>query len=136
MSTVTETVHAAETARPPLAKAVVLGIAGITGLLLLIASHNYGYFFDEAYFVIAGHDHAAWGYFDQPPLVPALAGLAQQLFPGSLTALRIPATLAAAGGVLLSGMIARELGGRRAAQGIRSTAWPVPTPACSAARTA
>jgi 4-amino-4-deoxy-L-arabinose transferase-like glycosyltransferase len=91
-------------------------------VLLLLASRDYGYFFDEAYFVIAGRDHLAWGYFDQPPLVPFLAGLADRLFPGSLVALRFPVTLAAAGGVVLTSLIARDLGGRRPAQVLTATA--------------
>jgi hypothetical protein len=105
------TVHLPRFARGPVLTVVVL-----TGVLMLLASRNYGYFFDEAYFVVAGHDHLAWGYFDQPALVPALAGLAHHLFPGSLVALRFPATLAVAGGVLLTALIARELGGNRVVQ--------------------
>lgn len=108
---------------PPFATTTVLLIAGVTGVLLLIASRNYGYFFDEAYFVVAGHDYPAWGYFDQPPLVPMLAGLAQQVAPGSLLVVRLPATIAAVGGVVVTAMIARELGGRRAAQAIAAAAY-------------
>lgn len=107
---------------PRFARTPVLCVAGAVLVLLLLASRNYGYFFDEAYFVIAGRDHLAWGYFDQPPLVPFLAGLADRLFPGSLVALRLPVTLAAAGSVLLTGLIARDLGGRRAAQVIAAIA--------------
>lgn len=96
----------------------MLVVAGVTGVLLLIASRNYGYFFDEAYFVVAGRDHLALGYFDQPPLVPFLAGTMDHLFPGSLIALRLPATLAAVVSIVVTALIARELGGRRVAQTI------------------
>jgi 4-amino-4-deoxy-L-arabinose transferase-like glycosyltransferase len=58
----------------------------------------------------------AWGYPDQPPLAPALARLVGSVAPDSLVALRLPSALMAAGVVLLTGMIARELGGRRAEQ--------------------
>ena len=58
----------------------------------------------------------AWGYPDQPPLAPALARLVGSVAPDSLVALRLPSALMAAGVVLLNGMIARELGGRRAEQ--------------------
>ncbi|PPK68502.1 glycosyltransferase family 39 protein [Actinokineospora auranticolor] len=91
-------------------------VAAVTGALMYLASRNYGYFFDEAYFVVAGRDHLAWGYFDQPALVPALAALADHLAPGSLPVLRLPATLACVGGVVLTALIARELGGGRRAQ--------------------
>ncbi len=83
---------------------------------MLIGSRNYGYFFDEAYFVVAGRDHPAAGYFDQPPLVPLLAGALDRLAHGNLVVLRLPATIAVAGITLLGGLIARELGGRAWAQ--------------------
>lgn len=117
------TPDSAEAARPRFALVPVAGTAVVIGIILLIGSRNYGYFFDEAYFVVAGHDHPAWGYFDQPPLVPMLAGLAQHLFPGSLLLLRLPATLAAVGGVVLTGLIARDLGGRRPAQVLAALAY-------------
>ncbi|MGC7100025.1 ArnT family glycosyltransferase [Amycolatopsis lurida] len=94
----------------------VLVVAGLTAAALLYSSAHYGHGFDELYFVTAGRDHLAWGYFDQPPLVPFLAGLLDSWFPGSLVALRLPVTLAAAGGVVVTALIARELGGGRAAQ--------------------
>ncbi|RZQ59760.1 ArnT family glycosyltransferase [Amycolatopsis suaedae] len=94
----------------------VLSVAGLAGLALLLTSGRYGYGFDEMYFLVAGRDHPAWGYFDQPPLVPALAAAMDWLFPGSLVALRLPVTLAFAGGVVVTGLIARELGGGRGAQ--------------------
>ncbi|MFJ7215367.1 ArnT family glycosyltransferase [Amycolatopsis sp. NPDC098790] len=109
--------------RTAFARTPVLLIAGVAGVLLLVASRNYGFSFDEAYFVVAGRDHPAWGYFDQPPLVPFLAAGLDHLFPGSLIALRLPATLAAAGGIVLSALIARELGGRRVAQTLAAAAY-------------
>lgn len=102
---------APESPLPRMAWGPVLAVAGVVGLALLIASRNYGYFFDEAYFVVAGRDHLAWGYFDQPALVPALAAAMNHLAPGSLIVLRLPATLAAIAGTILTALIARELGG-------------------------
>ncbi|OLR93789.1 ArnT family glycosyltransferase [Actinokineospora bangkokensis] len=116
----TARVHESPPTAPPSTPAVarlpLAVVAAVTAALMLVASANYGYFFDEAYFVVAGADHLSWGYFDQPALVPALAGLAHHLAPGSLVVLRLPATLAAVGGVVLTGLIARELGGGRLAQ--------------------
>ncbi|MGW4526664.1 ArnT family glycosyltransferase [Amycolatopsis sp. NPDC004378] len=109
--------------RPAFARTPVLLIAGVTGVLLFVASRNYGFSFDEAYFVVAGRDHPAWGYFDQPPLLPFLAAGLDHLFPGSLVALRLPATLAAVGGIVLTGLITRELGGRRVAQAVAAAAY-------------
>ncbi|MFG1790297.1 glycosyltransferase family 39 protein [Nocardia sp. NPDC049149] len=112
---------------PRVAWAPVLAVAGIAGLALLIASRNYGYFFDEAYFVVAGRDHLAWGYFDQPALIPALAAAMNHLAPDSLTALRLPVTVAAAVGIVLTALLARELGGGRGAQVLAAIGYALST---------
>lgn len=101
---------------PAFAKVAVPLIAAVAGGLLLWTSGRYGLGFDELYFLVAGRDHLDWGYFDQPPLVPLLAGGLGSLFPGSLIAVRLPVTLAAVGGIVLTALIAREFGGRRGAQ--------------------
>jgi 4-amino-4-deoxy-L-arabinose transferase-like glycosyltransferase len=88
--------------------------AGVVALLVAFAS-GYGYHRDELYFLAAGH-HLAWGYADQGPLTPLLARAMSEIAPDSLTVLRIPSALAAAGTVLLTGLLARELGGRSRAQ--------------------
>jgi 4-amino-4-deoxy-L-arabinose transferase-like glycosyltransferase len=83
--------------------------------LLLATSGCYGYHRDELYFLRAGRE-PAFGYVDQPPLTPLLARAMDTVLPGSLTGLRLPSVLAAALVVLLTGLIARELGGGRGAQ--------------------
>jgi len=67
------------------------------------------------YFVAAGR-HPAWGYPDQPPLTPLLARAMDDLAPGSLVALRLPAALAVGAVVVLTALTARALGGGRTAQ--------------------
>ncbi|GAA1943196.1 glycosyltransferase family 39 protein [Amycolatopsis minnesotensis] len=101
---------------PPFARLPVLAIAALAAALLVWTSTRYGHGFDEVYFLMAGRDHLDWGYFDQPPLVPALAGALDSLFPGSLPALRLPTALAVAAGIVVTALIARELGGGRGAQ--------------------
>jgi len=88
----------------------------------LFAAHmafarNYGYFVDELYH-LACAEHLAWGYVDQPSLIAVIGWLARKLFGDSLPAIRFFPALAAAGKVLLTGMIAREMGARRFAQGL------------------
>ncbi len=56
----------------PLARLPVLLLAAGPATALLLTAGRYGYFGDELYFLAAGR-HLAWGYADQPPLVPALA---------------------------------------------------------------
>jgi len=93
----------------------VVTIAVATAGLLMATSARYGYHRDELYFLAAGR-HLAWGYPDQPPFVALVARIMSSIAPDSLVALRVPSALAAAGVVLLTGLIARELGGGRGAQ--------------------
>jgi hypothetical protein len=94
---------------------VLAALAAGTVVLLLAVAGRYGYHRDELYFLRAGREPAL-GYADQPPLTPLLARAMDTLAPGSLVALRLPSALAAAAVVLLTGLITREFGGRRAAQ--------------------
>jgi len=83
--------------------------------VLLATSTRYGYHRDELYFIVAG-SHAAFGYPDQPPLVPLLSWAMNALAPGSLLLLRAPSALAAGATTTLTALIARELGGNARAQ--------------------
>ena len=88
-------------------------VAWITALLTfvihLVANPHYGFFRDELYFIICGF-HPAWGYVDQPPIVPLLAA-GSQLFGHSLLLLRAVAALFAAGCVYVTCFLVAELGG-------------------------
>jgi Dolichyl-phosphate-mannose-protein mannosyltransferase len=107
----------------PFAAAVVLPIATITAVMHCIASaFGDGYWFDEVYMLAIGRYHLDWGSADQPPLAPTLAALTDAVAPDSLIMLRIPAVLATAGGVVVAGLIARELGCDRRAQGFTAAA--------------
>jgi 4-amino-4-deoxy-L-arabinose transferase-like glycosyltransferase len=101
--------------RPPYAVREVAVVVAVLELGLVLLAPYYGPHRDELYFVAAGQ-HLAWGYPDQPALTPLLARLADIVAPGNLLVLRIPATLAVVGVVLLSVQAARILGGRRASQ--------------------
>ena len=99
---------------PPINRTIF--VVGAAAMAVLVAvSARYGYHRDELYFLAAGH-HLAWGYPDQPPLVPLLARLLSAIDPGSVVVLRLPSAVAAAGTVTLTGLLARELGGRGPAQ--------------------
>jgi hypothetical protein len=95
-------------------------LAALTALLLLAFAHGYGYHRDELYFIVAGN-HLAWSYPDQGPLTPLLAHLMSGLAPSSLTVLRAPSALMAAGTVFLGGLLSYEFGGSRRAQFIAAS---------------
>ncbi len=99
------------------AGAIVLAIATAKLFVHLYGSHRYGYFVDELYY-LACSDHLDWGYVDQPPLVALMAKLSHSLFGDTLAAIRFLPAVAGAALVLLTGAIARELGGQRFSQGL------------------
>lgn len=101
--------------RPDHSRAAAWAVAGIVVIVLFVFAGGYGYHRDELYFLQAGH-HLAWGYVDQGPLTPLLAHGMDELAPGSLTMLRLPAALMAGATVLLSASTTFELGGGRRAQ--------------------
>jgi len=93
---------------------VVLVAAAVSVVLVALAS-GYGYHRDELYFVAAGQ-HLAWAFPDQGPVTPLIARAMSELAPDSLIMLRVPSALAAGLTVLLTGLLARELGGTRRAE--------------------
>lgn len=97
------------------ATGTLLAIAAIALGLHAVVGGRYGYFRDELYY-LACSDHLAFGYVDQPPLSIGLLWIVRRLFGDSLWAIRLPAWLASAGTVFVTGRLARELGGGRVAQ--------------------
>ena len=91
-----------------LSPALILG--GLTLALHLWANGAYDYFRDELYFIVCG-EHLAWGYVDQPPLVPLIARGARALFGDSVLGLRLVPALADTALVALGTVAAGRLGG-------------------------
>jgi len=94
---------------------LVVWLAAMKLVIHLYASHNYGYFVDELYYLACGQ-HLAWGYVDHPPLIALLAAASRAVLGESLNAIRFLPAVAGAATVLLTGLLARELGGGRVAQ--------------------
>ena len=99
------------------ATAVILCISACKLLIHLYAGRSYGYFVDELYYLACSR-HLDWGYVDQPPLIALITWVGRSLFGDSLPAIRIFPALAGAATVALTALIARELGGKRFAQGL------------------
>lgn len=96
----------------------IVGYVSLAKLALHLATAAvYGFFIDELYFLACG-EHLAWGYVDFPPLTAFQAWLTRSLFGDSPYAIRIFPALAGAGLVLITGAMARQLGGRRFAQAL------------------
>ncbi len=102
-------------------RAIVALLAAVKLLVHIATAANYGLFTDELYFLACG-EHLAWGYVDMPPLTAFQAWLARALFGDSLLAIHFFPALAGAGLVLLTGALARELGGGRYAQALAALA--------------
>jgi 4-amino-4-deoxy-L-arabinose transferase-like glycosyltransferase len=88
----------------------LLGLAAL--LLQMLTNNQYGYFRDELYF-IATSKHLAFGYVDFAPLSSFLLRMNRMLLGESLHALRFLPAVAYRIEVVLTGLIARELGGHR-----------------------
>jgi hypothetical protein len=96
--------------------ALLIYLALIKFLVHLVTGGNYGFFRDELYYIDAGQ-HLAFGYVEFPPFIALLAALVHSISPGnSLVVYHILPAIAGALLVLLTGLIARELGGGRFAQ--------------------
>jgi 4-amino-4-deoxy-L-arabinose transferase-like glycosyltransferase len=91
---------------------VVLFLALAKFLLHCYFNNRYGYFRDEFNYMACG-DHLAWGYVDQPPLIPFLIKICRWLFGDSLRSIQLIPRLASSTAVVVTAMIAREFGGRR-----------------------
>ena len=101
--------------RGPSAAGVLMVLAAARILLQTLANVHYGFHRDE----LATLDDAgnlAWGYVAYPPFTPFIARLALELFGPWLPAIRFFAALAQGLALVLTGLMARELGGGRWAQ--------------------
>ena len=98
------------------ATVVILCLSASKLLVHLYAGRHYGYFVDELYYLACSR-HLDWGYVDQPPLIALITWTARSLLGDSLPAIRFLPAVAGTGEVALTALIARELGGKRFAQG-------------------
>ena len=102
-----------------------LGILILLGLLrmlpLLLTNGQSGWHRDELD-TLDNARYLAWGYVSYPPLTPFIARVALTLFGTSMIGVRFFSTLAQAIAMVLTGLMARELGGRRWAQVVAAVA--------------
>ena len=95
--------------------ALLVYIALATVIIHVIIGNRYGWHRDELA-TLADARHLAWGYPAYPPVTPFLGRISLELFGLSVRGFRFFAGVAQAIAVVLAGLMAREMGGRRGAQ--------------------
>jgi len=100
--------------RAPLTRGVWV-VAAATIAWHLATATIYSYHRDELYYLASGR-RLAWGDADHPPLTPLLYRVGDRLFGSSLLGLRVMPALLHCVIVLLTALLARELGGSARAQ--------------------
>ena len=101
--------------------ALLIYIALATVILHLIIGNRYGIHRDELA-TLEDARHLAWGYPAYPPVTPFFGRISLELFGTSVRGFRFFANLAQAIAVVLTGLMAREMGGRRGAQLVAAVA--------------
>ena len=95
--------------------AILCYIALATVVLHLLIGNRYGIHRDELA-TLEDARHLAWGYPAYPPVTPFFGRISLELFGTSIRGFRFFAAVAQAIAVLLTGLMAREMGARRGAQ--------------------
>src|SRR6266545_7476717 len=92
-----------------LALAIIVGLAVLKLLIHVLTSSTYGYFRDEFYY-LAASQHLAVGYVDFPPFIALLTASVRFTLGDSLLALHFFPALAGAGVLVVTGLMAHQLG--------------------------
>ncbi|HVZ83620.1 MAG TPA: glycosyltransferase family 39 protein [Terracidiphilus sp.] len=95
--------------------AVLLVIACAQAALHIATNGRYGFHRDELQFLTDAR-HLDWGFVPYPPFTPAIEHLGLSLFGVSLVGLRLFSVIGQAVAIVLTGLMARDLGGGRGAQ--------------------
>src|SRR5678816_2772828 len=94
--------------------AILFALGAAVLIIHLLTGSRYGFHRDELA-TLDDARHLAWGDVAYPPVTPFFGWISLCLFGTSLTGFRFFAALAASGGVVMTGLLARELGGGRGA---------------------
>ena len=94
--------------------ALLICIAVATIVVHVIAGGKYGFHRDELA-TLEDARHLDWGFVAYPPVTPFFGRLSLMLFGTSLAGFRFFAAVAEAAAVVLTGLMAKELGGKRGA---------------------
>ena len=95
--------------------AALLGIAAIGMLVHLLTNSRYGFHRDELQ-VLSDARHLDWGFVAYPPFTPSVERISMGIFGLSLVGLRLFSVIAQGLAIVVTGLMAAELGGGRLAQ--------------------
>src|SRR5580700_3449699 len=96
-------------------RAILLGIAAVVALLHVLTNNRYGFHRDELQF-LSDARHLDWGFVAYPPFTPFIERIGMEIFGLSLIGLRLFSVISQATAIVVTGLMARELGGERLAQ--------------------
>jgi len=91
---------------------IVVAIALAKFVFHCYFNNRYDYFRDEFDYMACGN-HLAWGYVDQPPLIPFLIHICRAILGDSLRSIRFIPAVASSLLLVQTALLAREFGGRR-----------------------
>lgn len=94
---------------------VLLGIAGAVALVHVLTNNRYGLHRDELQ-TLSDALHLDWGFVAYPPFTPFVERISMAIFGRWLIGLRLFSVIAQAAAVVVTGLMAKELGGGRLAQ--------------------
>ncbi len=94
---------------------LLVGIAATVALVHVLTNGRYGFHRDELQ-VLSDARHLDWGFVPYPPLTPFVERVGLSIFGLSLVGLRMFSVIAQAIAIVVTGLMARELGGGRLAQ--------------------
>jgi len=93
----------------------LVGIALVVAAIHVLTNNRYGFHRDELQF-LSDARHLDWGFVPYPPFTPFVERIGLDIFGVSLVGLRLFSVIAQAGAIVVTGLMARELGGGRLAQ--------------------
>jgi hypothetical protein len=96
---------------------LLTAIAGFLVAAHILTNSRYGFHRDELQF-LSDARHLEWGFVAYPPLTPFVERISMAIFGLNMVGLRLASVLVQAAAVIVTGLMARELGGGRLAQGI------------------
>src|SRR5215472_2078133 len=91
------------------ANLVLLAIAAAMALLHILTNGRYGFHRDELQ-LLTDARHLDWGFVAYPPFTPVVERISLSIFGLSMVGLRLFSVIATSAAVVLTGLMARELG--------------------------